>query len=210
MRLFFLVFVVLSISACKSKSVMINDSSLSYSDAIAHHRAEYKEEFLKDERSPLREPDFEFMHFYEADSKFNCDCSYKLTPEAKPFQMSTVSGNVQIFTKHGIATCNINGTPTDVNVYASKRTTAIPGYEDYLFMPFKDITSGEETYGGGRYIDLRTGDIKNNRINIDFNKCYNPWCMYSEGYNCPIPPLENHFDVAILAGEKTWTGEKKH
>jgi uncharacterized protein (DUF1684 family) len=96
-----------------------------------------------------------------------------------------------------------------VNIYQSKETQAIPGYRDYLFIPFKDMTNGESTYGGGRYIDMRMGDIRDGSVIIDFNKCYNPWCMYSDGYNCPIPPLENHLEVPIEAGEMIWTGKKK-
>ena len=85
----------------------------------------------------------------------------------------------------------------------------MPGMKDHLFVPFKDWTNGEESYGGGRYIDLKTGDITDGKITIDFNKCYNPWCAYSDGYNCPIPPVENHFELKIEAGEKMWTGKKK-
>ncbi len=77
-------------------------------------------------------------------------------------------------------------------------------YKDHLFLPFTDLTSGEESYGGGRYIDLETTGIINNRLVIDFNKAYNPYCTYSDGYNCPIPPRENDLPVAIRAGEKAF------
>lgn len=73
---------------------------------------------------------------------------------------------------------------------------------DYLFIPFKDKTNGAATYGGGRYLELRMGEIIDNKVVIDFNKCYNPYCAYSEGFNCPIPPLENHLDIKIEVGEK--------
>jgi len=197
-----------SFLSCSTKSAV--QTNLSYAVEIENHREEYKQEFLKDERSPLREPDFEFMHFFPADDSYNCDCKFDRTPDAKPFTLATVSGKNKIFTKYGIATCNINKKLTEVHIYQSHQTISMPGFKDHLFIPYKDLTSGESTYGGGRYIDLKTGDIKNGRVAIDFNKCYNPWCMYSDGYNCPIPPQENHLDVAIEAGEKTWTGEKKH
>ena len=198
---------LIAFSSCKTKTIISEVDA--YKAEIEHHREEYKQDFIKDERSPLREPDFEFMHFYPADIDYKCDCSFVYTRDAKPFEMSTVSGNTKIFTKYGIASCNIDGTSFDVNIYSSKQTQAIPGYRDYLFVPFKDLTSGESTYGGGRYIDMRMGDIRKGRVTIDFNKCYNPWCMYSDGYNCPIPPIENHIGVELNAGEKTWTGEKK-
>ncbi|MFT4762129.1 MAG: hypothetical protein ACI9LN_004113, partial [Saprospiraceae bacterium] len=71
-------------------------------------------------------------------------------------------------------------------------------------------TNSETTYGGGRYLDFKTTDIVDGKMTIDFNKTYNPWCHYSDGYNCPIPPKENHLEVEIVAGERNFGKEKKH
>jgi len=196
-------------SSCTTSKVSTNMID-KYAQEIAHHRSEYKAEFLQDERSPLREPDFKYMHFYDADPEFDCKCSFSRTENAKPFEMATVSGKTQIYTKYGIAKCSIKDQKVDVNIYGSMRVQAMPGYADHLFIPYKDYTSGEDTYGGGRYLDISKNDIVDSKVDIDFNKSYNPWCMYSDGYNCPIPPSENHLAIAIRAGEKTWTGEKKH
>ena len=81
-------------------------------------------------------------------------------------------------------------------------------YKNYLFLPFTDATTGVETYESGRYIDLEINDIKDNLVIIDFNKAYNPYCAYTTGYNCPIPPAENDLHIAITAGEKAYG--KKH
>ena len=51
--------------------------------------------------------------------------------------------------------------------------------------------------------------VKDGKVTIDFNRCYNPWCAFSDGYNCPVPPKENHFEVKIEAGEKMFVGKKK-
>ena len=195
------------VSSCKTKKIVPEVDT--YSSEIEKHREEYKQGFLADERSPLREADFEFMNFYAPDEAFRCNCTFVSTPNAKPFEMSTVSGNVKIFSTYGVASCPIAGKQIQVNIYSNKQMQAMPGYRDYLFIPYKDMTSGDTTYGGGRYIDMRMGDIRDGSVIIDFNKCYNPWCMYSDGYNCPIPPIENHLEVAIEAGEMIWTGEKK-
>lgn len=69
-------------------------------------------------------------------------------------------------------------------------------------LPFTDITSGDESYGGGGYLDFRVGEIKNNVLVFDFNKAYNSYCAYAKGYNCPLPPRENYIAIAIRAGEK--------
>jgi len=70
-----------------------------------------------------------------------------------------------------------------------------------LFIPFIDETSGNETYGAGRYMDIRIGDLEDNPV-IDFNTCYNPYCAYNNRYSCPVPPSENHLTVPIHAGVK--------
>jgi uncharacterized protein (DUF1684 family) len=65
---------------------------------------------------------------------------------------------------------------------------------------FTDLTSGAETYGGGRYIDL----VRNvsGLYELDFNRAYNPYCYYNESYECPLPPRENRLPIAIRAGER--------
>jgi uncharacterized protein (DUF1684 family) len=89
-------------------------------------------------------------------------------------------------------------------IYQSEALMQQEKYKDYLFVPFGDATSGFTSYGGGRYMDFRLQDIKNNQLIIDFNKAYNPYCAYTTGYNCPIPPKENLLTVAIPAGEKNY------
>jgi hypothetical protein len=80
---------------------------------------------------------------------------------------------------------------------------AFPEYKDLLFIPFKDLTNGRESYGGGRYIDIKNPAGKS--AIIDFNLAYNPSCAYgSDKYSCPIPPKENFLQVKIKAGEKTY------
>ncbi len=81
--------------------------------------------------------------------------------------------------------------------------------DQHLFLPFTDLTNGDQTYGGGRYIDLSRADVEKKEVWIDFNHAYNPWCAYSDGYNCPVPPRENALPVAILAGEMMYSGPHK-
>jgi uncharacterized protein (DUF1684 family) len=83
-----------------------------------------------------------------------------------------------------------------------------PQFKDYLFLPFKDDTNGVETYGGGRYMDVRISTVKDGKIILNFNKAYNPYCAYNEGFNCPIPPQENHLNIAIRAGERNFESKR--
>ena len=75
-------------------------------------------------------------------------------------------------------------------------------FKKHLFLPFTDLTSGVESYGGGRYIDLEATD-KDTMI-VDFNQAYNPYCAYNEKYSCPIVPEENDLKVEIKAGVKAF------
>lgn len=71
-----------------------------------------------------------------------------------------------------------------------------------LFLAFTDETSANETYGGGRYLDVEIG--KSDKVVLDFNLAYNPYCAYTDEYSCALPPKENHLSVAVEAGEKNF------
>jgi uncharacterized protein (DUF1684 family) len=101
----------------------------------------------------------------------------------------------------------LEGSEYQLAIYKNLRTTRMPMFRDFLFLPFQDDTNGESTYGGGRYIDLKVGDIEDGKLTIDFNKAYNPYCAYGDGWNCPIPPVENILEVEIAAGEKNYKKE---
>ncbi len=122
--------------------------------------------------------------------------------------MPTYSGKTKEHVAYAVVSFVLGGKPQQLTLYRSLNLMKLPNYRDYLFLPFKDATSGKETYGGGRYIDLRTGDIKDGKVPLDFNRAYNPYCAYEEGYSCPIPPATNRLSMAIEAGEKTY--EKDH
>jgi uncharacterized protein (DUF1684 family) len=70
------------------------------------------------------------------------------------------------------------------------------------------LSNGDETYGGGRYLDLRTGEFMYGKVWVDFNKAYNPYCAFSGGYSCPVPPMDNRLKIIISAGEKNFAGKK--
>ena len=181
-----------------------------YAETIANHREEYKADFLKDERSPLQEDDLPNLRFFEPDENYRITCTFNRTPDEKPFDLPTYSGITKPYRKYGTLAFELNGQKLSLAVYQSMKHLSHPLYRDHLFLPFRDLTNDEATYGGGRYIDLKISEVESPEILLDFNKCYNPWCGYSDGYNCPIPPSENSLEVEILAGEKKYAGEKKH
>ena len=181
-----------------------------YKDEIAKHREEYKVDFIKETRSPLKEVDFKNLHFYDADSTFKVTGKVKVLKNEKIFKMPTYDGTSKEFIRYAKLSFKIDGKNLELTLYRNISLMMNPAYKDLLFVPFTDLTNNQTTYGGGRYIDLILNNIKNNKLVIDFNKAYNPYCAYSDGYHCPVPPEENDLAISILAGEKLYTGEKKH
>ncbi len=182
-----------------------------YDEALAEHRAEYKAHFLTDPRSPLTAADTAFLDFFPPNTDWSIPLAkFERTPDAKPFEMMTYSGQKRDYVQFGVAKFEVAGQALTLNIYQNLRLIKDSLYRDHLFLPFKDLTNGEETYGGGRYMDLRQSDIYGPFIQLDFNECYNPWCAFSDGFNCPIPPKENHLEVEVRAGERNFKGVKKH
>ena len=174
----------------------------SYSASIAQHREAYKAEFLQSTRSPLKEKDLAKLRFYEPDSTYRVEATVRRIPNEQPFDLPTYDGQKKPYVKYAVLTFQLHGQSQQLAIYRSLQLARLPQYRDYVFVPFKDPTNGGETYGGGRYMDLRTNDINEGKLILDFNKAYNPYCAYSEGYACPIPPAENQLNVTIAAGEK--------
>lgn len=165
------------------------------------YRKKYKDEFLSSANSPLKQADLPFLQFYEPDSAYRVVAKFEKS-RGQSFEMPTYSGVNKTYVKYGRVKFRINGRKQTLTVYRSLSLQQLAKYKDYLFIPFKDKTNGDESYGGGRYLDLKTTDIKDGELVLDFNKAYNPYCAYSDGYNCPIPPAPNHLPIAITAGEK--------
>lgn len=167
--------------------------------------------FFRNPEFPLDSTDLEFLSYFEPDLDYRIEAEVELLWGEQPFQMPTYAGTSSEYVRYGIARFQIGKGPVqELTLYRSTRLFADSTYKDYLFVPFLDLSNGELTYEGGRYLDLSMQDIdtKGNMI-IDFNKAYNPLCAYSGGYRCPIPPQENHLSISILAGERSYTGSLK-
>ena len=172
-----------------------------FESELMQHREAYKNEFLTTANSPLKAADLPYLRFYAPDSAYKLRATFVATRGSEPFAMLTYSGQRKQYISYGELSFELEGTLCTLHVYQSLDLQRIPAYRDYLFVPFKDLTNGDQTYGGGRYLDFRMSDIQGDSCVLDFNKAYNPYCAYSEGYNCPIPPRENHLPLRIEAGE---------
>lgn len=175
----------------------------SHSQEVLDWQSKMNTEFANPKSSPLKKKDlkkFEALDFFKPDSTYRVIASLKLTPEARPFKMRTTTDRLADYRQYGIATFNLNDSVFSIPVYQNLRLLKAPGFEKYLFIPFKDLTNGNETYGGGRYVESKITD--GDSLVIDFNKAYNPYCAYNSRYSCPIPPPENYINTYIIAGVK--------
>lgn len=162
-------------------------------------------EYADPNESPLTPEDlktFTTLEFYPVDMAFCVTAKFVRTPDEKPFLMPTTGIRKPSYVKFGEVHFLLEGKECKLDVFQNIDLAKTEEYKGYLFLPFTDLTSGDESYGGGRYIDLKqpAGDT----IMIDLNTAYNPYCAYNKKYSCPIPPRQNDLDVAVRAGVKTY------
>lgn len=160
-------------------------------------------EYADAKESPLMAEDlakFESLDFFPINEKFFVVAKFVRTENEKPFEMKTSTDRIPMYVKYGEAHFELDGKHLQLNIYRNIELSKKEEYKDYLFLPYSDLTSGKESYIGGKYIDMKVpnGDT----IAIDFNKAYNPLCAYNYKYSCPKVPLENDLKVEIKAGVK--------
>lgn len=176
----------------------------SYADSITEFRKQYTADLLSDPRSPIKHSQVRNLSFFPPDHSYCVWAGVQLTPGSVPFLIQTHSGKQKPFREYGTLTFTVHDSALVLHMYQSIDMLNDAARKDDLFVPFTDESNYEDTYGGGRYIDLSVKDIKDNRILLDFNKCYNPYCAYADGFSCPIPPKENYLHVEMNAGEKVF------
>jgi uncharacterized protein (DUF1684 family) len=173
-------------------------------EGIKQYQAEENEKFRNKETTILDSLDlltFTSLEFYEIDLQYRVEAKLTRTPNAKPFLMKTSTDRLPEYVQYAIAEFKIDGKDLKLNIYKSTRPVEEPE-DDYVFLPFTDLTSGDGSYGGGRYLELDVPEGET--MIIDFNMAYNPYCSYSHRYSCPVPPKENDLLVRVEAGVKDY------
>jgi hypothetical protein len=173
----------------------------SYEDSLQAFR-----EYYVQTHEVVKGEDRKAMQFYPVDKNYRIVATFTKAKESNWITFPTSAKLTKAFKVYGLLSFAINGKPFRLNVYQSQELMSNEEYKNYLFLPFTDFTTGDETYEGGRYLDLSSKDIRNNTLVLDFNKAYNPYCAYESGkYNCPIPPGANALPTVIRAGEKKYS-----
>lgn len=175
--------------------------SKKFLEEVRQERQE-KDDFMKnDEQSPLTEEQkksFKGLHYFEPDKSWQIEARVEENEEKDLLVLSTSDNKQKPFKEWGYAVFNRDG--QELRLLLLQPAYGVATNE--LFLAFSDATSAKETYGAGRYLDLEIP--KKKKIVLDFNKAYNPYCAYSDGYSCPFPPKENILPIAVRAGEKSF------
>jgi uncharacterized protein len=164
---------------------------------LEQFRQDKDEFYAQDHQSPLtpvQQRTFKGLSYFPENKALLIRAKIDRDVEPGVVRMETTRGKEQLYRRYGKVRFEVDGRPAEVTLYASDGS-------HNLFLPFRDSTSGGETYGAGRYLDL---EAHHDEVVIDFNYAYNPYCAYSADWNCPLPPAENWLKVPIRAGEKTF------
>jgi uncharacterized protein (DUF1684 family) len=166
-------------------------------EALRRFRAMKDEFFATDPSSPLTPPQrarFRGLAYYPPNPELAVEAGLEASVTPSHVDLVTSSGDTDRYRRAGVARFEVAGALAAITLFRSARGE--------LFVPFRDATSGTETYGAGRYLEARV--LGDDRAVLDFNYAYNPYCAYSPEWRCPIPPIENHLAVPIRAGERSY------
>jgi len=167
----------------------------SYSLRLEEYRKERNNFLNNSSSSPLKNSAYK-LSYYDPNVNFKVIATVIQKERADTIRLATSTGNSERFIDFAILNFKLGRSKFTLPVYKY-----IEGENrGDLFFCFLDKTNNESTYPGGRYIDIEFENAK--RIELDFNKSYNPYCVYNEKYSCPIPSKINYIDMEIRAGEK--------
>ena len=146
--------------------------------------------------------DFTGLAYFPPDPRYRVRAKMIQDPNPQRVVLATSKGVPREMIRYGVLEFEIDGTKQRL---AAFKSVPQPGHhhpDESLFIPFRDATSGKETYGACRYLDIP--EQPTDAYVIDLNLAYNPYCAYSDDYVCPFPPRENWLSVPIRAGEKNF------
>ncbi|MGE0059857.1 MAG: DUF1684 domain-containing protein [Dehalococcoidia bacterium] len=168
--------------------------------ALTDFRADKDRSFGGDPHSPLtpdQRRDFSGLAYFAENTSLRFCVQPELLNDPTPVQLALSTGEAVEYIRWGRVSFEVGGAPVTLTVFRAAE-------DDYLFLPFRDVTNDADTYGAGRYLEP---DIDpSGSLVLDFNYAYNPYCAYNENWSCPLTPAENVLDVAIAAGEKRLPG----
>lgn len=167
-----------------------------YKDAIQAMREQKDKHLMGGEiLDPEKKPEFKGLKYFDPDTSFIFKASIELLKPEKVIFKTTDEREPEYY-RFCKLTFTKNGVSQSLNGFVENAESP-----ESIFIPFRDATNNNETYGGGRYIDLHYNGEKT-LVLLDLNYAYNPYCHYNHNYSCPLVPKENILTIPIFAGEK--------
>ena len=209
-RLILMLFLASIAWACQNKDIEGSASGKKqkneekeYINNLKQFRAEKDSAFKYDSHSPIPEEErasFKGLNYFEPDVKYYVIAKFiKHTNPDTLKILTTKPDDIRTMLRYG-----------EFHFVLDNKEYVLQGYVNasrensfYIFLPFTDLTTGKETYEGGRYLDINFNPGDSIAV-LDFNLAYNPYCAYNSRYSCPLVPFENSINVKILAGEKAY------
>ena len=181
---------VLSLAACEAKPLPGGD--------VATWRVE-KDRFMKSSESPVpaeQRAGFPPLAYFPIDPAYQVPASLTIARGSEVLSIPTSSGKRRDMRRIGTLRFMLQGKELTLTAFVDASSNDM----SRLFVPFGDFTNGNETYPGGRYLDLDR--MASQAYDLEFNRAYHPFCVYNPAYDCPYPPKENRLQIAVRAGEK--------
>ena len=155
--------------------------------------ADYKNHITTMEDSPIKGKGS--FDFFEPNKDWLIDAGFQPSKSEQTFEMIMTDSTTTPIKLAGEASFEKDGKKVKLLIFDE---------ESSYLLPFRDLTCGKGSYGGGRYINVPKDALKGDRLSIDFNMARNFYCAYNEAYICPMPPVQNQIPVEVNAGEKNY------
>ena len=171
-----------------------------YAEQLRRHRAEKDEILATHRQSPIppeQRDSFDGLAYFDPDESYRVEATGTVHDDPDIVEMDTSEGRVVRYREELSFEATVDGEAVTFHGYRQEA-------DDEIFVPFRDKTTGQQTYEGGRYMEL-TPEEKledGDTVTVDFNLAYAPFCAFSDTFDCPLAPEENWLDVAIEAGER--------
>jgi uncharacterized protein (DUF1684 family) len=174
-----------------------------YERRLEEQRESREEYFGEHPHSPVPSEQFAGLEYYPVDRSYRFELALREHEEVERLTVETSAGGQQEYLRWGEFQFELAGEGQTLQAYRAGPD------EERFWVPFRDETNDEETYGAGRYLDLEpdSHQAADGRWVLDFNEAYNPTCAYNEAYECPLIPMENWLDVPVRVGERAYPGD---
>ncbi|WP_375416537.1 DUF1684 domain-containing protein [uncultured Hymenobacter sp.] len=182
------------------------DTDKAYAAQINQARKQKNQQFRTAATSPLtaaQKTAFDSLRYFAPDVNYRVSAHLHRTVATPTLTLARNDGGTDAYRHYADVDFTLPGQTQQQRLQLLQKVTPA-GAQEPLFLPFADATNGQQTYGGGRYLDLPVPADGAQEITLDFNAAYNPFCAYNPEYSCPLPPAENRMSVVIEAGEQTF------